>query len=481
MKQTDPLQQQQADGPKPAAASSGMSPRATQLRVNGSQRQLAQHQAITQMRSDPERGNGLPTQLRAGIESLSGMDMGDVVVHRNSAQPAQMNAHAYAQGNQIHLGPGQEKHLPHEAWHVVQQRQGRVKATRQLAAVGVNDDPGLEREADRMGERAMQRAALSSSRPLIQHRLANSPNIAQLKTTTVGTGAKKTTVTWTEGKLKGSTENVGLSMTAKNLHDENVDVGDLMGSPPKASAQKNLMAKLPTTPKLRSTEKYIKGHLLNHNVGGPGEDYNLFPITASANSAHHSHVEKTVKKWILKDKQKVDYTVNVSVASDNSNAGSKSGTVNASFACSAKNTDTDETVTKTIASIYNSKATVNDGVTISNHTASDDKKYSGGSWFEKVYNQIAEEEDPDKVNEFVDSSSKSVVDWIRQNIEGDTAKKIVNEVRGRIPKRFTSNDAQAVGDVVTEALLAFALFNDHDAVDEMKADYPALIGLLDAS
>lgn len=35
----------------------------------------------------------------------------------------------YSQGTDIHIGPGQEKHLPHEAWHVVQQKQGRVKPT----------------------------------------------------------------------------------------------------------------------------------------------------------------------------------------------------------------------------------------------------------------------------------------------------------------------------------------------------------------
>ncbi|PTT89850.1 hypothetical protein DBR42_07070, partial [Pelomonas sp. HMWF004] len=87
---------------------------------------------------------GMPDGLKAGIESLSGMDMSDVRVHRNSSQPAQLNALAYAQGNDIHLGPGQAQHLPHEAWHVVQQRQGRVQATMQMAGVGVNDDEGLE-------------------------------------------------------------------------------------------------------------------------------------------------------------------------------------------------------------------------------------------------------------------------------------------------------------------------------------------------
>jgi hypothetical protein len=72
----------------------------------------------------------MPDHLKAGIESLSGMDLSDVRVHLNSEKPAQLNALAYAQGNDIHLGPGQERHLPHEVWHVIQQRQGRVQATR---------------------------------------------------------------------------------------------------------------------------------------------------------------------------------------------------------------------------------------------------------------------------------------------------------------------------------------------------------------
>jgi hypothetical protein len=99
---------------------------------------------------------GMPNPLKSGIESLSGMDMSSVRVHRNSGKPAQLNAQAYAQGHDIHLGPGQERHLPHEAWHVVQQRQGRVKATVQLQGdVPVNDDAGLEREADVMGGKAL--------------------------------------------------------------------------------------------------------------------------------------------------------------------------------------------------------------------------------------------------------------------------------------------------------------------------------------
>lgn len=100
---------------------------------------------------------GLPDNLKSGIENLSGFAMDDVKVHYNSAKPAQLQAHAYAQGTDIHLGSGQEKHLPHEAWHVVQQKQGRVQPTMQMKGnINVNDDAGLENEADVMGEKAVQ-------------------------------------------------------------------------------------------------------------------------------------------------------------------------------------------------------------------------------------------------------------------------------------------------------------------------------------
>ena len=99
--------------------------------------------------------NGLPGNLKSGIEQLSGYSMDDVKVHYNSSQPAQLQALAYAQGTDIHIAPGQEKHLPHEAWHVAQQKQGRVKPTLQMkTGVPVNDDAGLENEADVMGQKA---------------------------------------------------------------------------------------------------------------------------------------------------------------------------------------------------------------------------------------------------------------------------------------------------------------------------------------
>lgn len=110
---------------------------------------------------------GIPDQLKNGLENLSGIAMDDVKVHYNSAAPATVQAHAYAQGSDIHIAPGQEKHLPHEAWHVVQQKQGRVKPTRQLKSkININDDKGLEAEADTMGAKAIN--AAPASMPLQQ-------------------------------------------------------------------------------------------------------------------------------------------------------------------------------------------------------------------------------------------------------------------------------------------------------------------------
>ena len=81
----------------------------------------------------------LPESLKSEIESLSGMQLDHVAVHYNSRKPAQLNAHAYAQGSQIHIAPGQESTLPHEPWHVVQHKQGRVSPT-VLAPTGVGAD-----------------------------------------------------------------------------------------------------------------------------------------------------------------------------------------------------------------------------------------------------------------------------------------------------------------------------------------------------
>ena len=119
---------------------------------------------------------GLPDNLKLGVESLSGFSMDDVRVHYNSDKPTKMQAHAYAQGTDIHVAPGQEKHLPHEAWHVVQQKQGRVQPTMQIQGLNMNGDVRLESEADTMGNKIVQRYLVSNDHVAadLLHKKANS-------------------------------------------------------------------------------------------------------------------------------------------------------------------------------------------------------------------------------------------------------------------------------------------------------------------
>jgi hypothetical protein len=124
------------------------------------QRQELEEEELLQGKFNPvqkrENNTGLPDQLKTGMENLSGHSMDDVKVHYNSAKPAAMQAHAYAQGSNIHLASGQEKHLPHELAHVVQQAQGRVKPTTSVNGMAVNDNIELEKEADVMGAKALK-------------------------------------------------------------------------------------------------------------------------------------------------------------------------------------------------------------------------------------------------------------------------------------------------------------------------------------
>jgi len=92
--------------------------------------------------------------------------MDDVTVHFNSAKPAQLQAHAYTQGTEIHVAPAYSnphttegiRAIGHELAHVVQQKQGRVRPTE---GVPIGDDPALESEADKMAEKLVEIASKS--------------------------------------------------------------------------------------------------------------------------------------------------------------------------------------------------------------------------------------------------------------------------------------------------------------------------------
>ncbi|MFP3591387.1 DUF4157 domain-containing protein [Chryseobacterium sp. SIMBA_038] len=99
----------------------------------------------------------MPDNLKSGIEILCGHSLDDVKVHNNSSAPAQLQSHAYAEGTNIHLDPDQQKHLPHEAWHIVQKKEERIKPTSPSEIeVNINDGQKLENEANIMGTKALQ-------------------------------------------------------------------------------------------------------------------------------------------------------------------------------------------------------------------------------------------------------------------------------------------------------------------------------------
>ncbi|MEH1977658.1 MAG: DUF4157 domain-containing protein [Nostoc sp.] len=113
--------------------------------------------AITQKRaSQQENRTGLPNDVKEGFENLTGHSMDDVRVHHNSSKPAQLNAFAYTQGTEIYVAPGQKQQVPHEVGHIAQQKEGRVKPTKQVNGMLINDDENLEREADVMATKALQ-------------------------------------------------------------------------------------------------------------------------------------------------------------------------------------------------------------------------------------------------------------------------------------------------------------------------------------
>lgn len=148
-------------------------------------------------------------------------------------------------------------------------------------------------------------------------------------------------------------DTVGIEMEASNLGPSHP-----RGSEPSSSALADVMSRLVTNPSARNPSKYIKGHLLNHHIGGPGTAENLYPITAEANSAHVHQVENTVKNWVDTRLYWVYYKVQVQGIREQLNQPGQhpDNHINANFVCNAYVKKTDGTrldeFTRTIQSTY---------------------------------------------------------------------------------------------------------------------------------
>jgi len=125
-------------------------------------------------------GVRLPTALKKGMEQLTGLDLSQVKVHYQSIMPNLVLAHGYAQGDQIYLAQGQERHLPHELGHVVQQKWGMVQATTQVNGIAVNDDPRLEQHATQLGNMALALQLAPFNSLLKKGSFANKKHLMQL-------------------------------------------------------------------------------------------------------------------------------------------------------------------------------------------------------------------------------------------------------------------------------------------------------------
>lgn len=153
---------------------------------------------------------GLPSQLKSGMEQTTGYDLSRVKVHYNSPKPATVQAHAYAQGSDIHLGVGQERHLSHELGHVVQQMSGMVRPTIQCAGMQINDDPQLEQHADQLAAKALSVSMQLTSNKETQESRADSEGIVGCKNGHYNVVAQLSPATWVKNntiveilKIKG--------------------------------------------------------------------------------------------------------------------------------------------------------------------------------------------------------------------------------------------------------------------------------------
>lgn len=165
---------------------------------------------------------------------------------------------------------------------------------------------------------------------------AASPEVIEPTTARVDTAAGggiaglRTQIRYSSGTLSGTGNTVGTEMTADPLGPDHPAGQEPAG----ANIWSGLLV---TDPGQSNDRKYIRGHLLNHQLGGSGAATNLFPITAAANDQHESQFESRIKQWVNNERKWVRYHVRVSNINVVINAGRRVSTnkIDADFVCSA--------------------------------------------------------------------------------------------------------------------------------------------------
>jgi hypothetical protein len=267
-------------------------------------------------------GKPLDARTRAFMEPRFGHDFSNVRVHDDAQAAASaraVNAHAYTVGNDIVFDSGRydassetgRRLLAHELAHTIQQR-GLQRSSAGVSLPSQADDGRLEHEAEHAAKAAVARQP-SAMPPL---KRVGEPVLSRRKGSGEDPGAKPE-----DGKENDEPDNVqsngGLTNSFGNWFAvKRLNKNHPKGSQPAESTKTNehwRKLNLRATPSGRG-DYYIRGHLLNDNLGGPGDMWeNLTPLTSVANNkSSESHLHKFedhVKDAVNQNDKTVDFIV----------------------------------------------------------------------------------------------------------------------------------------------------------------------------
>lgn len=103
----------------------------------------------------------------------------------------------------------------------------------------------------------------------------------------------------------------GFAVGGKRVKAENISLPGVRGRGSQPSTTSKLLESIMQT-RGGKMAPYVRGHLLNHHLGGPGDqEFNLTPITGETNSRMSREIEEDAKKMVLSEDKVIDYTVNV--------------------------------------------------------------------------------------------------------------------------------------------------------------------------
>jgi hypothetical protein len=236
----------------------------------------------------------LPNNIKTNAEHLSGIALDDVRVHYNSPEPEKLSSYAFAKGSNIHISSGQEQHLPHEAWHVVQQKQGKVSSTQQVNGTSINDDASLESEATQMGDKAMRSSTVLNETNTLES-ITSDSNVAQLaakKEEEERKGFFGRTKNFLGNKISNAKENMGPKLSgAKNyLGYQLSNASDLaktqLGGAKQYLGDKFADARSFASSKLTEAKEHVKENKVSSAVTGVGTTNSI--VAKSLSLAGHA-------------------------------------------------------------------------------------------------------------------------------------------------------------------------------------------------